>query len=170
MTSTGTAAARAAAAPARVDDSKPKNAPEVTVPARAREAAEWFFWVVAVTAMDSLLVILGSRIPRFTGFGLTALVDQFTGSSPALHVMANGWLGAFLLFLGFCAWEGRKKVFAFGLAVYGCDTALLLAAHDYFGIPFHAFVLYQLYRGLAAEQGSLSSRRTATPSSTAQGS
>lgn len=114
------------------------------------EAAQWFFWVVAVTALDSVFVILRSQVHRFTGLGVTALVDTFTGVNPIAHVMANGWLATSLLFLGFWALKGQRTAFTIGLGLYACDLVLLGVAHDFLCIPFHIFVLYQLYRGFAA--------------------
>jgi hypothetical protein len=149
MSSSGTGIARAAASPTRIETQQPA-VPEKTVAPHVREAAQWFFWVVAVTAMDSVFVILGSQIHRFTGLGVTALVDRFTAVNPVAHVIANGWLATPLLFLGFWALEGERTAFTIGLSLYACDLALLAVAHDYFSIPFHAFILYQLYRGFAA--------------------
>jgi hypothetical protein len=149
MSSSGTGIARAAASPARIETQQPA-VPETKVAPRVREAAHWFFWVVAVSAMDSLFVILGSQIHRFTNFGVAALLDSFAGVSPIAHVMANGWLGTLLMFLGFSALEGNRTAFAIGLSLYACDMALLVVAHDFFSIPFHAFVLYQFYLGFAA--------------------
>jgi len=149
MSSSGTGIARATASPTRTEAHQPA-VPEKTVAPHVREAAQWFFWVVAVTAMDSVFVILGSQIHRFTGLGVTALVDRLTGVNPIAHVMANGWLATPLLFLGFWALEGERTAFTIGLSLYACDLVLLAMAHDYFSIPFHVFVLYQLYRGFAA--------------------
>jgi hypothetical protein len=156
MSSSGIGIARAPEDPSRIQTQQPA-VPETPVAPQVREAAHWFFWVVAVTVMDSLLVLLGGQIHRFTGLGATAVVDSFTGANPVGHLITNGWLATFLMFLGFSALEGRKSAFAIGLGVYACDAALLVVAHDYFCIPFHAFVLYQLYRGFAALQHSSSS-------------
>jgi hypothetical protein len=149
MSSSGTGIARAAASPTRIEIQQP-TVPEKTVAPQVREAAQWFFWTVAATAMDSLLVILGSHIHRFTGLGLTSLLDRFSGANPFPHVMANGWLATAILFLGFWAWEGHRTAFTIGLGLYACDLALLAVAHDFFCIPFHIFILYRLYRGYAA--------------------
>jgi hypothetical protein len=147
MSSSGTGIARAAASPLRIQQ---PGVPEEIVPPPVREAARWFFWIVALTVMDSLFAVLGSQIHRFTGLGATDLVDRFTGVRSIAHVMANTWLGTPFLFLGFWALEGQRTAFTIGLGLYACDTALLVAAHDYFSLPFHAFVLYQLYLGYAA--------------------
>jgi hypothetical protein len=150
MPSAGTSPARVAPAPSHSEAPQPGAQGDVTLAPRVREAAHWFFWTVAVSALDTLFVILGSQVHRFTGYGVSALADRLSGSSPFLHVLANGWTGAIILFFGFWALEGKKQAFTIGMAVYACDAVLLLVARDYFSILFHALVLYQLYRGYAA--------------------
>jgi hypothetical protein len=150
MPSAGTSPARVAPAPSPIAAPPAGAQAEITVVPRVREAAHWFFWTVGVSAVDSLFVILGSQIHRFTGYGVSALADRLSGSSPILHVMVNGWMGAIVLFFGFWALEGQKRAFTIGMAVYACDAVLLLAARDYLSLPFHVFVLYQLYTGYAA--------------------
>src|SRR5271163_4307186 len=149
MPSTGTGMAPAASAPATIAIPQP-IAPKPIVDPQVRHATQWFFWVVAAAVLDSLFVILGSHIHRFTGLGATALVDKLSGARLVPHVMVNGWVGTVLLYLGFFAVEGRKGAFLAGMALYAIDVALVVAAQDYFSIPFHSFVLYMLYRGYAA--------------------
>ena len=88
MSSSGIGVARAPEDPSRVRTQQPA-VPETPVPEQVRQAAHWFFWIVAVTAMDSVLVLLGGHIHRFTGLGVTAVVNSFTGANPIGHVVAN---------------------------------------------------------------------------------
>lgn len=145
MQSTGTSMARVATAPSI-------EAPQPTVALETPEvgAAYWFFWVVAVAAVDSLFAGLGSRIHRLSGFGIASLLERFVGGGEMLHAIVSGWMAAFLLILGFSALRGWTPAFKIGVAVLACDTLLLFAFQDYFSIPFHAFVIYQLYLGIAA--------------------
>jgi len=147
MSSSGTGIARAAASPSRIEIQQPAGreiAPSV------REAARWFFWVVAVTAMNSLFMSIGSQGHRLTDLGAAAILDTFTRVSPLAQVMANSWMATLLLFVGFSAVEGKRSAFAIGLGLYACDLVLLVVARDFLSVPFHAFVLYQLYGGFDA--------------------
>jgi hypothetical protein len=148
MPSTGTGMAPAAA-PKTIESPQP-NILETAVAPQVREAAQWFFWVVAATIVDSLFLILGSHVHRFTGLGMADLVDGFSDGRIMPHVIINCWAGMALMFLGFFATEGQKGAFVIGIALFALDVALLCASQNYLSIPFHAFVLYMLYRGYAA--------------------
>jgi hypothetical protein len=152
MSSTGTAPARISTAPASVDSDHGLE-PKPAVPARVREGAHWFFWIVALVTMNSVFIIFGSHIHRFTGLGVTAMMDKLvqpSGSGKATHVIVSGWMSAGFLFLGYCAAEGRKWAFAVGMTAYAVDGALAVAAGDYMNAVFHVGMLYAISRGFAA--------------------
>jgi hypothetical protein len=133
------------------------------VPARVREGARWFFWIVGLATMNSLFTIMGSHIHRFTGFGVTAMLGRFfqtSASSGVMQVIVSGWFAAGLLFLGYCAAEGQKWAFVAGMAVYAVDGALLIGSGDYLSAVVHAVLLYLIYRGFAALGQSASAEPT----------
>jgi hypothetical protein len=153
MSSTGTAPARAIRGPASVNSDHRGFEPKPVVPARVREGAHWFFWIVALATMNSVFIIFGSHIHRVTGLGVGAVMDKFaqpSGSGKAMQVIVSGWMSAGFLFLGYCAAEGRKWAFAVGMAAYAVDGALAVAAGDYLGAVFHVGMLYAISRGFAA--------------------
>jgi hypothetical protein len=147
MPSTGTGKALATA-PARIETAQTN--PSTAVAAKAQLATQWFLWIVVGAAFDTLSLIFGSHAHSFIGFGITALIDKFAEGRSLLHVITTCWMGAAFAFLGYCAYEGQKKAFSLGLALYALDAVLCVAARDYLSIPFHAIVLYMLYRGHAA--------------------
>jgi hypothetical protein len=153
MESTGTAPARVLTVGANENSRREGSAPQPAIPASVAAGAQWFFWIVGLTGMDSVLTGLGSHVHRFTGLGITALVSRLaahSGSDAALHLIVNGWMAIGFLFLGYCALEGRKWAFALGMAVYTADAAMLAAAGDYLSVAFHAIILAAIFRGFAA--------------------
>src|SRR5271163_797661 len=144
MAGTATAAARVIANPASISEHEnAAHTPEV--PARVREGAAWFFWIVGLATMNSLFIIAGSHIHRFTGFGVSAIAG-----SGVMQVIVSGWFAAGLLFLGYCAAEGQKWAFVTGMAAYSVDGALLVGSGDYLSAVLHAVMLYLIYRGFSA--------------------
>ena len=142
------------AAPARVNSDHGGFESKAEVSVRVRQGAHWFFWIVAAVSLNSVFTIMGSHIHRFTGFGVTAMIDdrlaQPSGISTAMQLIVSGWLAGGFLFLGCFAAEGRKWAFAVGMAAYAVDGALLVAAGDYLSAAFHACMWYAIYRGFAA--------------------
>jgi hypothetical protein len=159
MPSTGTAAARVSTAGASIYSAHGSVAAKPEVPARVREGARWFFWIVGLIFADSVLVTLGSGLHRFTGLGMTTLMDGLgkAGSSATLHVIVNGWVATAFLFLGYCAAEGHRSAFIIGLTAYAVDGAILVGSNDYLSVVLHAFILVAIFRGFAAVSRGLNS-------------
>jgi hypothetical protein len=145
MPTTGTVPARISAARASINPDHVNIEPKLAVPARVREGAQFFFWIVALAGINSVFAITGSHIHHFTGFGVTAMIGSLVQ-----QLIVNGWMAGGFLILGFCAAEGRKWAFAAGMLVYAVDGALLVAAGDYVSAAVHAGILFAIYRGFAA--------------------
>ena len=99
MESTGTAQARVLTVGANDNSRREASAPQPSIPASVRNGSHWFFWIVAAISMNSMFTIMGSHIHRFTGFGITAMIDTLahqSGISTAMHVIVNGWLAGVL--------------------------------------------------------------------------
>jgi hypothetical protein len=153
MPSTGTAPARVSPAPAGVNADHDRVVPKPEVPARVREGAYWFFWIVGLVVWNSLSTIMGSHLHHFTGLGVTGVIEKLarpSGIGGAMQVIVTGWVAGGFLFVGVCAADGKKWAFEVGMALYAVDLALTIAAGDYLSGAFHAGILYAIYRGFAA--------------------
>ena len=153
MESTGTAPARVLTVAANNNSRREVSAPPPAIPASVRAGAQWFFWIVSLIGMDSVLTGFGSHLHRFTGLGITDLLSglaNHSGSDAALHLVVNGWMAIGFLFLGYCALEGRKWAFVLGMAAYAVDATMLAAAGDYLSVAFHAIIFAAIFRGFAA--------------------
>jgi len=165
MPTTGTAPARVFTGAESANSVYTRTAPKPEVPVRVREGANWFFCIVGLVALDSVFTIFGSHLFRFAGLGITAIVDGLASrsqSTAVMHVIVNGWVAGALLFTGYFAIEGQKAAFAVGMAAYAVDAALLVAAHDYVSVAFHALMLVAIFRGFTAfgQSGSQPSNST----------
>jgi hypothetical protein len=54
---------------------------------------------------------------------------------------------------GLLARKGLAWVFVVGMVLYGLDGLLFLLVGDWFGLAFHVFVLFCLFKGLQAARG-----------------
>jgi hypothetical protein len=130
-------------------------------PARAREGAQWFFWIVGLATLDSVFTILGSHLHHFTGLGVTAMLDglvHHSGGSGAMRVIVNGWVAGAFLLLGYCAAEGKQWAFLVGMAAYTVDGAMCVAIGDYPSAVFHALMVAAIYLRFAAMRKSSSTK------------
>ena len=126
-----------------------------------RNGANWFFWIAALSLINSVIFVLGSKVFFVVGLGITQVVDAFTDifakhlASPMV-VRLIGFLidvaiaGVIALF-GVFARKGRKWAFIVGMVLYALDGLIFLAVQDWLSLGFHAFVLYGIFLGLRAK-------------------
>lgn len=124
-----------------------------------RSGARWFYWIAALSLVNSVLFLTGSQWGFAIGLGMTDLADAFgqlaitgtTGMVVALcldALIAGGFAGLGRLAEGAAAWA-----FIVGMVLYALDAALLLWATDWLSVAFHGLALFYLYRGFQACRG-----------------
>ena len=154
--------ASAGTAPAPISEQQQQQSTQPTIaPAklvagsRMRAGAKWFYWIAALSLVNSLVVIFGGQFHFVVGLGITSVVDELAkgvGSSAGivLALIINGTVaGIFFLFGGF-AGKAHKWAFIVGVVLYGLDGLLLLAATDILSVGFHAYAIFGIVRGLMA--------------------
>jgi hypothetical protein len=131
---------------------------------KLRAGAGWFTWIAAFTLINSLIFLIGKGSFSFIiGLGATQLIDAFTtgfingfNGLPQMKFFAFlldiVLIGLFFLF-GRLARQGRRWPFIIGMILYGLDSLIFLWVQDYLGLGFHAFALFNLYKGLQALEG-----------------
>lgn len=128
-----------------------------------RRGADWFFWIAALSVINSLLVTF-SATPNFIfGLGATRWVDELFRANSLAPVSVSGLAfslaiaGIFAAF-GYFARKGNDRAFVLGIFLYVVDTIVVLGFKDFFGFGFHLVALFFLFKGL------LASRRRFDPS------
>jgi hypothetical protein len=134
--------------------------------------ANTFYWIAALSVINSLLTIFGAGRYFVIGLGSTLFVDavaktvsdQLGGSILVLIVgfvislIINLIVAAFGAFAG----DGKKWAFIVGMALYGVDALIMLAFTELLGFAFHLYFLWAIWRGLSA-LGKLQAARAADP-------
>ena len=154
--------ASAGTAPAPISNQQQQQPTQPTVaPAkliagtRMRAGAKWFYWIAALSLVNSLVVIFGGQFHFVVGLGITSIVDALAkgiGSSAGivLALIINGTVaGIFFLFGGFAV-KAHKWAFIAGVVLYALDGLILLAAVDILSVGFHAYAIFGIVRGLMA--------------------
>ena len=127
---------------------------------RFKHGASWFYWIAALTLVNSLAMKLGVRWEFVLGLGATRLVDiiammeQYrTGGimlfQASILVLDVGFAALFAAF-GLAARKGSADSYEVGLVFYGLDSFLLLLTFDVMGIILHGIALFFLFRGWRA--------------------
>lgn len=128
---------------------------------RFKGGASWFFWVAALSIINTVIVLAGGHWGFIFGLGVTQIVDGVAlavadgAQGPATSAQMVGFAinlviaGCVVLF-GVLAQRRQSWAFVVGMVLYAMDGVLLLAAGDWLGAAFHGWVLFGLANGLRA--------------------
>ena len=127
--------------------------------AQLKSGAGWFYWIAALSLVNSLLFLFGSEL----GFPLGLLVTIFfDGLGPVaveqgapafvkyVGLVLNIPIYAFTAAFGFFAARGHGWAFIIGAVLYSIDTLLHLALGSVISFGIHVFALIFIIRGYLA--------------------
>jgi len=128
---------------------------------RMKNGANNFYWIAALSVINSLVLQFGGDSYFVVGLASTLMVDsivvEVAGSMTegAMIVKLIGlaisiFIAAIFAVLGFIAGKGKRWAFITGMVLYGLDAVLMLLFQDWIGVLFHGFFLWGLFGGLRA--------------------
>ncbi|MGV3503867.1 MAG: hypothetical protein ACO1O1_09165 [Adhaeribacter sp.] len=113
--------------------------------------ANWFFWIAALSVLNSLLNYFYGNWNFFVGLSGMHLVDMFVQKDATLlrGLGLNLNLGAALLFcwLGLLARKRNRRAFLAGFLLYLADSLVFLLLADSASLGFHALGLFMIVGG-----------------------
>ena len=123
-----------------------------------KAGASWFYWVGALSLINSILFISGSTMGFIFGLGITQVFDAIggelseeIGSKAKIFALAfNCLIAGVYGVLGVFSHKRYTAVFIIGLVFYGLDGLLCLLAQDWFSVAFHAFAGFSIFKGMQA--------------------
>ena len=139
------------------DEPDPREALEK----RFRNGASWFYWVAALSLVNSAVALFDGEWGFMFGLGVTQVVDAIAWSvaaeAPEMAVASKAVsFGVDFLIVGVVAlmgWLAHKRlawVFVVGLVLYAFDALLFLFAGDFLSLAFHGWVFFAVTSGLLA--------------------
>jgi len=128
---------------------------------RMKSGANNFYWIAALSVVNSALSITGSGTYFVIGLAATLIVDSITISvsesfpDAVLIVKIVGFVLSVMIsgvfaFFGFFASRGKRWAFLVGMVLYSLDGLIMLAFADWIGVLFHGFFLWGLFGGWRA--------------------
>lgn len=132
----------------------PPTQPAAPAAGQVRSGASWFYWIAALSLVNSIVAFTGSSWRFILGLGITQIIDGMAqhgeGSSAAVALILNFLVAAVFVVLGIFAHKGQLWAFIVGMILFALDGVIFLLAQDWIGVAFHAFVLYCFFRGFNA--------------------
>lgn len=127
---------------------------------RARSGINWFYWVGALSIINTLIFASGNQPNYFLSLALVQVVNSYSatvsaGSSVAvwMHWVAVAidlLLAAVFIYFAYRGQRGGRRWVVVGLVLYAFDGLIFLVFNVWLGVLFHAFVIYSVLRGLRA--------------------
>jgi hypothetical protein len=128
---------------------------------QVRNGANTFYWIAALSIINSFAFLFGLSITFVVGLGLTQIVDGMASglatSLPAsaailrvAGIFINVIIAGVVALFGFFAGRNQRWAFIVGMVLYGLDAILVIAFKDILGFVFHLFFLFLLFGGLRA--------------------
>jgi hypothetical protein len=125
-----------------------------SVPAQMKSGASWFYWIAALSLINSVMSLSGSSFGFALGLGITQIFDAIAsnaggagkGIAFGLDVAAAGM---FVLF-GVFAHKAHTWAFLVGILLFAMDALLALIGQAWMSLALHALALFYLFRGMQA--------------------
>ncbi len=129
--------------------------------ARGTSGASWFFWIAALSLVNSAILLGGGDRHFVVGLGVTLITDSFASivaeENPEIAGVTKGIAFGFDLFVaivvcvfGWLSRRGILPIFAIGMVLYLLDGLIYVLVGDWMSVGFHAFVLFCMWSGFTA--------------------
>lgn len=121
---------------------------------RVRSGGSWYYWVAALSLVNSVMAFTGGGGGFVIGLSVTQFLDVMLAEAGGnvkviglvLGIAAAGLFATFGVF----ACKRHSWAFIVGMVLYAFDTLLTVLAQHWIGLAFHAWVLVSLFLGLRA--------------------
>ncbi len=130
---------------------------------KLRRGSAWFYWIAALSLVNTLLFIFGANINFLIGLGTTQLITAIVlgigdgiggsaamGIAKLIAVILSLAMTAIVALFGYLSRKGNRPFLIGGMVLYALDGLLLLLFREWFGFLLHLFVLWGLYGALQA--------------------
>lgn len=125
-----------------------------------KSGASNFYWIAALSAINSIVSIFGGGLVFVIGLGATLVID-FIAKGISDNMGGNSIvLGMGLLFslvfdlifvlFGYFAVKGHRWAFITGMVFYGLDALLMLFLQQWLGFGFHLYFMWGIWAGFQA--------------------
>ncbi len=135
---------------------------KLTLEARVRNGANWFFWIAGLSILNSIIHLFGGTLTFIFGLGATQFIDGFasalakdTGSITGIIVQTVGLgfdigLAGLYVVAGFLGRKRFRWVIIAGMILYILDGLLFVMAREWLSVAFHVLAILGLIGCLKA--------------------
>ena len=146
------------------DDESPTQQtqqPDAENVAKTKRGANWFYWIAALSLINSAIYVFGGNLSFIAGLAVTQIVDAVSDVAisyglpsvfKAVAVVIDLAAAGLFVFFGYYAGRGSSSTFVAGITIYAIDAVLCLLIGSYFSAAFHGYALFSIVGGLLASR------------------
>lgn len=112
-----------------------------------RSAAHWFWWIVGLSLVNTVLIHSGSQTSFAVGLGFTLLADIVFRELMVLALIFDVLVLGFFVAMGVFASKGHRWAFLVGGGIYAVDALIFLYFQDFLALALHGWALFALGSG-----------------------
>jgi hypothetical protein len=145
-----------AGAPPAISAAAPlNNVATANLVRRAKSGAGWFFFIGVLSAVNSVILMMGSNTRFVVGLGVTDIIASFShemgSAGMVIGLLLDALVLAVFMAFGYFAKKGHSWSFIVGMVCYAADGCiLLLLAPEMMSVLFHGLALVFIFLGLMA--------------------
>ncbi len=121
----------------------------IELEARIKRGASWFFWIAGLSAINTVLSLMGVGINFILGLGVTLIIDAL-GKGSVIAIVLDACAVGVVVLLGYFAQKRHAWAFIVGMVLYVLDGLIFLNGEGLLPLVFHVYVLYRLFMGMRA--------------------
>jgi len=122
-----------------------------------KRGANWFYWIAALSLVNTLALISGGHFHFLLGLGITDLTTALNPQLRAFALFIDVLVLVFFAMCGYYAGKSHKWAFLMGMTFYLLDAGITMLGQDWLSFAFHIYALLCIWRGFsriaAARQG-----------------
>jgi hypothetical protein len=145
----------AAAAPASISPQPTQFAPAANDPEldhRIRSGASWFYWVAALSVINSVLLMTNVGFGFAVGLGLTTITDVALANKPAIALVISILCSGVIALFGYFAIKRHVWAFIVGLLMLLLDTGLCVLIQSWISVAFHVWAIVSIFMAFRASR------------------
>ncbi len=141
-------------APAPIAPVTARGGNDPATESQMKSGASWFYWIAALSLINSISAFSGSSWRFIIGLGMTQILDaiggEFGGNGKVVVLVLDLIVAGLFVLFGVFAYKRQTWAFVIGMVLFALDGGVFLIGQDWLGVAFHVFVLYCLFRGFTA--------------------
>ena len=119
-----------------------------------KSGAGWFYWIAALSLVNSIMALTGSKWGFALGLGVTQIIDAIAsgagGAGQTIAFIIDLLAAGLLVLFGVFANKRHGWAFIVGLVLVGLDTVVTGLLQMWMSLAFHAFALFCIFKGYQA--------------------